>query len=416
MLQIDHIICPVDLTAQSARALAYAAAWARWYGASLRVVHVAPIHVASAPLAGMAVMLEPRPLAEVRRDVEKFVAASIPPDSVTIDVLEGDPPAHIRQIAARHRHAIVVIGANERSRVERFVLGSVAERVLADSPAPVLLVPPHDARSPESTVTCKHIVCAVDLLPSSLEALRYALSLAREADATLDVLHVVDDAPGGLTAHYQVPEYLRHRAQQAIETMRAYVPDAEREACVIRERVEIGEPAAKILEAAGESGADVVVMGAGDRAHLRSLWLAPTIGEVARAVMCPILMVPLPAVVGRTLALGGRLVDPRDWRTFLDGVSLRHLGHPVSLTEIVPGEAEPEARQLPLLGLTLEGAPRSALVLMLGSPGGAYLSHTIERPAEIRVEERQTHGLTRLFVRSELGSETLIELTRPRSA
>lgn len=418
MPQIDHVVCPIDLTDASARALAYGAAWARWYGASLHAVHVAPLQVTAAPLAGVAVVLASRPLAEVHRDVDVFVRRVVPPDlPITIDVFEGDPPAHIRQVASRHPRTLVVLGAHERTRLDRFVFGSVAERVVGTAESPVLLVSPHDTRTPDATVACKHIVCAVDLLPSSLEGLRYALSLAREADAALDVLHVVDAEPDNrLTAHYQVPEYLRHRADQALEMLREHVPEEARDACTIREHVAIGRPVEQILDLASRAGADVVVMGAGDRAHLRSLWLAPAIREVARQAACPVLIVPVPSVVSRSLALGSRRIDPTDWCEFFDELSLRHLGHPASLTLLEPGAAQPEAERLPLLGMTVEGSPRAAVVVMLGGAEGAHLTHTIERPAEVRVEELDTHGTTRLLIRSETGSETLVELIRPRRA
>jgi nucleotide-binding universal stress UspA family protein len=255
----------------------------------------------------------------------------------------------------------------------------------------------------------------VDLLPSSLEGLRYALSLAREADATLDVVHVVDAEPDSrLTAHYQVPEYLRHRAERALDILREHIPAEIRQACSIREHVAIGRPVEHILQLASEAGADLVVMGAGDRAHLRSLWLAPTIREVARQVSCPVLIVPVPPVLSRSLAIGSRQIEPTHWRTFFDELSLRHLGHPATLTRLEPGAAEREVHQLPLLGMTLEGSPAASVVVMLGGSDATHLTHTIEHPVEVRIEEFDTHGTTRLLIRSETGSETLVELVRPR--
>ena len=415
---IDHVICPVDFTPASQRALTYAAAWARWYGARLHVIHVAPLQMVAAPLAGVAVMLESRPLPELRQRVADLVGeVDLTGVEVGIDVVEGDAPAQIRAAVDRRPHALVVLGSHERTRLERFVLGSVAQRVVAATPVPVLLVPPHDEATPLDTVGCKHILCAVDLLPSSFEGLRYALSLAAEADATLDVLHVVD-APQGPqpTDHFRVPEYLQHLADAALEEIRARIPAQAREACTIREAAIMGEPAAAILDAAERSHAGVIVLGAGDRAHLRSLWLAPTIGGVLRAARCPVLVVPLSPVVGRTLALSGRRVPAAEWPQFLDAISLSHLGHAATLTVVAPGAADREVRTLPLLGLTAEPAPARDVVVMLGAPEMPHLTHVVRHPVEMRVEQRHTHGLSRLLLRSDEGTETLIELTSPRGA
>ena len=40
MIRIGHVICPVDFSPFSTRALQHAAAWATWYGARVTVLHV----------------------------------------------------------------------------------------------------------------------------------------------------------------------------------------------------------------------------------------------------------------------------------------------------------------------------------------------------------------------------------------
>ena len=40
MIRIGHVLCPIDFSPFSARALRHAAAWSRWYGAQLTVLHV----------------------------------------------------------------------------------------------------------------------------------------------------------------------------------------------------------------------------------------------------------------------------------------------------------------------------------------------------------------------------------------
>ena len=42
MIEFKQIICPVDFSESSVRALAYATALARWYDAHLTVLHVVP--------------------------------------------------------------------------------------------------------------------------------------------------------------------------------------------------------------------------------------------------------------------------------------------------------------------------------------------------------------------------------------
>lgn len=416
MLHIDHIICPVDLAESSTRAVSYAFAWANWYGARVHVVHVAPLTVVSAPLVGVAVSLDQRPTAEIRREVEGYIARVPNPGvSVDIQVFEGDPPSFIRKQAERYQRAVIVMGSHGRKGIERFVLGSVAERVVGSAVAPTLIVPPHDAQTPWADPVCRRILCAVDLLPSSLEGLRYAVSLATEADATLEVVHVIEDAAADAvqtTQHFRVPEYLRYRADETLEELRQQIPWAVRQACAIRERVVFGSPATAILREARALDAELIVLGSGDHAHLRSLWLGHATSRIVRESLCPILVVPTPVVLQRTSVLKVRPVAREDWRAELDRVSREYQGEPATVTALDLAYAVPEVTALPLIGVTVDPAPGNDIVMILGGPGGTHISHRIANPTEVVIDQSPTHAVTRLLVRASGGSSTLLEVTR----
>lgn len=52
----------------------------------------------------------------------------------------GDPATEIVRIARRQKAQLIVMGTHGRGPVGRALMGSVAQRVITDSPAPVLLV------------------------------------------------------------------------------------------------------------------------------------------------------------------------------------------------------------------------------------------------------------------------------------
>ena len=66
------------------------------------------------------------------------------------------------------------MGTHGRRGFERFVLGSVTERVLRRSPCPVLAVPPAGRGA---AATFRTVVCAVDFGPASMRAVAYARRL-----------------------------------------------------------------------------------------------------------------------------------------------------------------------------------------------------------------------------------------------
>ncbi|MGZ9220034.1 MAG: universal stress protein, partial [Candidatus Binatia bacterium] len=61
-------------------------------------------------------------------------------DPVTATVIEGDAANEIVELAAGSPQSFIAMSTHGRSGVGRWVLGSVAERVVQYSRAPVLLV------------------------------------------------------------------------------------------------------------------------------------------------------------------------------------------------------------------------------------------------------------------------------------
>ena len=61
-------------------------------------------------------------------------------DAVTVRAFEALPADAIRETAGRHNADLIVMGTHGRNGLNRWMLGSVAERVLRESTAPVLTV------------------------------------------------------------------------------------------------------------------------------------------------------------------------------------------------------------------------------------------------------------------------------------
>ena len=139
MIEMRRILCPIDFSEHSRRALDHAVAIARWYGAAVTVLHVfSPVTVAAVGAA--PVVFEPMVLAPVGRDRlladTKAFAAAESAAGVAIEavVREGSTAAEILTQAASMRADLLVIGTHGRSGLERLFVGSVAETVY-ESPA-----------------------------------------------------------------------------------------------------------------------------------------------------------------------------------------------------------------------------------------------------------------------------------------
>ena len=226
MIEFKQIICPVDFSESSVRAFAHAAAIARWYDAQLTVLHVVPtfepIQVRG-DLGDPVRVVTPMPREQVLEEMSRTLdLAAVSPRATPI-AESGDPQTTIVDQAVSKKADLIVMGTHGRRGFKRLLLGSVTEAVLREAPCPVLTVPPHAPAGVSEAVTFKRILCPIDFSPSALQALGFALDLARQADGRVTLLHVVEwlaeEEPRAST-HFNVPEYRRYMVEDAQERLR----------------------------------------------------------------------------------------------------------------------------------------------------------------------------------------------------
>lgn len=301
MIRLDRILCPVDQSDQSRRALDYAVAIARRYQASVRAVEIVAIGLPPAdyPPAPAEFALTP----EVERRRAELLEAFVAParrDGVTVEavVRGGFVVEQILLEAEAYGADLIVVGTHGRSGVQRLVLGSVTEKILRRAACPVLTVPPRAAVEPEEVVLPRTILCPVDFSDASLRALEYTLSLAQETvGARVLLLHVVDWAAETWAAGTHgaaLADYTRARRQEAERLLRDAIPEAAREWCTPEILVAEGKPWREILRAARERGVELVVMGVLGRGAVDLTLFGSTTHHVVREALCPVLTVRAP--------------------------------------------------------------------------------------------------------------------------
>ena len=297
MIEFKQVLCPVDLSASSVRSLAHAVALAGWYDARLTVLHVVPtfdpVHVRG-DLGEPTRMVNPMPREQVIEEVRRAmdVPANAPNAVVVAD--SGDASTAIVDHAVSTRADLIVMGTHGRRGFKRLLLGSVTETVLREAPCPVLTVGSSAHEAPSEAVTFKRILCPIDFSPSALQALGFALDLARQADGRVTLMHVVEwlaeEEPQAL-AHFNVPEYRRYLAADAGDRLRVLVAEELRTWVEIDNLVVAGRSHREILHAAETIPANLIVMGAQGRGGVGLALFGSTTEQVVRSAVCPVLTV-----------------------------------------------------------------------------------------------------------------------------
>jgi nucleotide-binding universal stress UspA family protein len=301
MIEIAHILAPIDFSAESVPAFTYAAALARWYGSRITALHVvvtrpavnivpSPYPTAFAPVALEGIR------ADVLSHLDGLIGQADARD-VAIDKAVEEAPDVASEILARAGVLpadFIVMGTHGRGGFDHLVLGSVAEKVLRKARCPVLTVPKRAHAAPEhAPIQFRRILCAVDFSAASVAALEFAMSLAEEADARLTLLHVIE-VPHGLRESpwsFDVDAARTRLEDDSARRLQALVPDAVRSFCTVETAIAEGRAAPEILRVARGGASDLIVMGVHGRGALDLMFFGSNTHAVIRQAECPVLTV-----------------------------------------------------------------------------------------------------------------------------
>ena len=286
MPRFQRILFPVDFSDRSRAAAPFVLSLAQRYGSRVDVFHAVqpppPMYAGMNTIYPEAFDFE-GVAAELRLQLEKFAEAELPKVHTACVVESGDPAISISRYAAENGVDLIAMPTHGYGAFRRALLGSVTAKVLHDSAVPVWTA----AHAPESSHRAhpkpRHILCALDLKPESRHTLEFAIEVARDSDATVELLHV---APEGEVA----PDNTEHRLQELlVEAARNELVKVEEEPAT--EMVTVGASIAEMVRSVAlRKRVDLVVIGRGGQAGaLGRLWSHSY--SIIREAPCPVLSV-----------------------------------------------------------------------------------------------------------------------------
>jgi len=154
------------------------------------------------------------------------------------------------------------------------------------------------------------ILYATDLSANSAYAFRYATSAAKQYDAHIIILHVVEPIPTSMQAFLgaymsagierkMIEEKKEHRMDQIRKRLKFFHDKELKDDPEKSDRVEAieiceGFPEAEILRKADELNCDAIVMGTHGKGILQHTFFGSTARKVIRRVRKPVFIIPLP--------------------------------------------------------------------------------------------------------------------------
>lgn len=281
----QKIVVGVDFSPASQLAVDHALMLARRGGASLTLVHVAPVPAPAhlRPDDSWAALLRERLSADRARLAELRERLAGQGVEISQIVVDGEPDPGLAD-AARELHAdLVVVGTHGRTGLGRLLLGSVAEKTTRLASSSVLV-----ARGEVPAAGYRRVVVGTDFSPLAWAALERGLELT---------------APGGdvrVIYAWQAPyieydvagrmfEALREAAVAEVAANRARILAMPRpEGVTIG--LDLADGAAfSVLDRASET-ADLVVVGSHGRRGVRRLLLGSVAEATVRHARCAVLV------------------------------------------------------------------------------------------------------------------------------
>jgi nucleotide-binding universal stress UspA family protein len=148
MVLLKNILVAIDFSEPSAVALNYGREFARSYGATIHLLHVVQnMMVSYSPEIGVG---WPAVQENFEKDARASLGALITADDrqtlAIVPVVASAPNIAdgVVDYARHHDIDLIVVGTHGRGIVTKFLMGSVAERVVRTAPCPVLAVREHE--------------------------------------------------------------------------------------------------------------------------------------------------------------------------------------------------------------------------------------------------------------------------------
>lgn len=292
MQPFRNIAAATDFGGPSAHALRAAAAIAAKLSAELTLIHVVEPIVALYPIT-----LAPGPeTLEAAAKCELDAIAAREGGEIARArraVLHGLPAVEIGAFVEANAIDLVVSGTHGRKALARWMIGSVAERILRSSRVPVVIV--HEAARP-----FRRILATTDFGASSSRAVELAGAFAAAHSARLTLLHVAEESwpvypvTGAAAVPYplivgpppaEIESAARRRLDVVSANLRTLAPEHD---SVLRR----GSAWAEIVAEAEDGDYDSVVVGTHGRTG-PARWLLGSVAEkVVRSCRPPVLVVP----------------------------------------------------------------------------------------------------------------------------
>lgn len=220
---MNKILVPIDFSAPSIEALKMAISIASKNNGEITLLHVINFPPLPSPYFSGAIAFSYDPSMmkkaeeQIRKGFEKVLSEQ-PPHQIKIHfkIIHGDVFEGIEQVVKNNQITLVIMGTSGTTGMEEIFIGSNAEKVIRNSPVPVLAL-----RKASDIKSIKKILLPSDLSLNHADFIDKIKELQDFFDAHLDILLIntpydfkgdkeAQEALNTFVAHYNLKNYTLH--------------------------------------------------------------------------------------------------------------------------------------------------------------------------------------------------------------
>jgi len=292
MLQLKEILVPLDGSGEAESVLPY-----------LR--DLAPKFDSRVHILGVGIGIKTRRVNRLLEDYTKRIASSLQSDNIKAEpvIRYGIAADKILDFTVEKEADLIIMATHGRSGITRWWMGSVAEKVISEAIAPVLLV---RSKRPTKTGTVgklhflHKILAPLDGSDIGEAALAYAETLAIKSRASVDLLQIISP-PGTVEASLLGGPDWRKFIKAMQDAGENYLKSisARLNGNGVKSTYEVvtGDPADKIVEYAEDKKISLIAMSTHGRTGLARWVLGSVADKVLHSARIPILLVRSPKMV-----------------------------------------------------------------------------------------------------------------------
>jgi nucleotide-binding universal stress UspA family protein len=294
------IVCGVEDSEESRRAVRVAAALAGRLSARLLLVHVRPPPDLSPRLISSDTRIARERAVEHGHQVLAGLAGGLNDDPRLRGIVEGAgarvefgaPPFCLASAANQVSAELIVVGARGAGAASALLLGSVSQALAARASCPTLVVPPNasgESAAPDVEARKRSIVCGIDGSDDARSAARVAARLASALGDRLVLAHVGDAGEHEATAGVEYETLLEADGGARLRMLHdatRVTGDAEVAVSLVG-----GSPTAALEDLAARESAELIAVGTRGHGALKALALGSVSRTLAASASCPVLVV-----------------------------------------------------------------------------------------------------------------------------